>query len=114
MPVGEGGTVDGPIRQLLPSDRAGVVARFAVENAVSEDQEVALNELGVIALRQIHLTGLTAFLNLPSLHRPTDYDSEAARMNAKTVSLAASHASLASHPEEIADLIDLAATETGF
>ncbi len=83
VPVGEGGTVDGPIRQLLPSDRAGVVARFAVENAVSEDQEVALNELGVIALRQIHLTGLTAFLNLPSLHRPTDYDSEAARMNAK-------------------------------
>lgn len=37
------------------------------------------------------------------------------RMGAKRIiELAASHASLASHPEEIADLIDEAATETGF
>ena len=45
---------------------------------------------------------------------PENQKMMSARMNAKTVSLAASHASLASHPEEIADLIDLAATETGF
>lgn len=38
----------------------------------------------------------------------------AARMNAKdTISLASSHASLASHPAEIADLIDAAVTATG-
>lgn len=83
LPPGEGGTVDGPVRQLLPSDRQGVVARFAVENAVSEDQEVALNDAGLIVLRQLHMTGMTAFMNLPSLHRPPDYDGEAARMNAK-------------------------------
>ena len=39
----------------------------------------------------------------------------AARMNPrKTIELDASHASLASRPEEIADLIDEAATESGF
>lgn len=83
LPPGEGGTVDGPARQFLASDREGVVARFAIENAVSEEQEMALNEAGLIVLRQMHLTGMAAFLNLPSLHRPPDYDSEAARMNAK-------------------------------
>lgn len=79
----EGGVVDGPARQFLPSDRAGVVARFAVENSISEEQEVALNAAGMMAIRQLHLTGAVAFLNLPSLHRPPDYDGEAARMNAK-------------------------------
>jgi type VI secretion system ImpC/EvpB family protein len=83
LPRGEGGTVDGPVRQMLGSDEAGFVARFAVENAISEAQEVALNDAGIIALRQLHLTGMAAFLNLPSLHRPPLYDGEAARMNAK-------------------------------
>jgi type VI secretion system ImpC/EvpB family protein len=83
QPPGEGGTVDGPVRQFLPSDREGVVARFGVENAIAEEQEVTLNEAGFIVLRQMHLTGMAAFLNLPSLHRPPDYDGEAARMNAK-------------------------------
>ncbi len=83
LPVGEGGTVEGPARHFLPSDVAGVVARFATENAVSEAQEMALNDAGLIVLRQMHLTGLCAFLNLPSLHRPPGYDGEAARMNAK-------------------------------
>lgn len=83
LPPGEGGTVDGPIRQLLPSDRAGVVARYGVENAVTEEQEVMLNDAGLVVLRQLHLTGKSAFLNLPSLHRPPGYDGEAARMNAK-------------------------------
>jgi type VI secretion system protein ImpD len=83
LPRGEAGTIDGPVRQMLGSDEAGFVARFAVENAVSEQQEVVLNDAGVIALRQMHLTGMTAFLNLPSLHRPPTYDGEAARMNAK-------------------------------
>ncbi|MBA2920550.1 type VI secretion system contractile sheath large subunit [Sphingomonas horti] len=83
LPPGEGGTVDGPVRQFLPSDREGVVARFSVENAIGEEQEMALNDAGLIVLRQMHLTGMAAFLNLPSLHRPPDYDSEAARMNAK-------------------------------
>ncbi|WP_225421487.1 type VI secretion system contractile sheath large subunit [Sphingomonas parva] len=83
LPPGEGGTVDGPVRQFLPSDRRGVVARFALENAISEDQEMVLNDAGIIVLRQMHLTGMAAFLNLPSLHRPPDYDGEAARMNAK-------------------------------
>ncbi|WBH16700.1 type VI secretion system contractile sheath large subunit [Sphingomonas radiodurans] len=83
LPPGEGGTVDGPVRQLLPSDREGVVSRFGVENAIAEEQEVTLNEAGFIVLRQMHLTGMSAFLNLPSLHRPPDYDGEAARMNAK-------------------------------
>lgn len=45
---------------------------------------------------------------------PEHQEMMSARMNAKRViHLAASHASLASHPEEIADLIDEAATETG-
>jgi type VI secretion system ImpC/EvpB family protein len=83
LPRGEGGTVDGPVRQALGSDEAGFVTRFAVENAISEGQEVALNDAGIIALRQLHLTGMAAFLNLPSLHRPPLYDGEAARMNAK-------------------------------
>lgn len=83
VPPGEGGTVDGPVRQWLPSDRQGVVARFAIENAISEDQEVAINEAGIMVLRQMHLTGMAAFMNLPSLHRPPTYDGEAARMNAK-------------------------------
>ena len=83
VPRGEGGLVEGPARQFLPSDRAGFVARFALENAVSEEQEVALNDAGIIALRQLHLTGACAFLNLPSLHRPPRYDSEAGTMNAK-------------------------------
>lgn len=82
-PPGEGGTVDGPVRQLLPSDRDGVVARFGVENAIAEEQEMTLNDAGFVVLRQLHLTGMSAFLNLPSLHRPPDYDGEAARMNAK-------------------------------
>jgi type VI secretion system protein ImpD len=81
--AGQGGVVDGPGRLFLPSDRAGVVARFATENAISEEQEVALNGAGFVCLRQLHLTGAVAFLNLPSLHRPPHYDSEAARMNAK-------------------------------
>jgi type VI secretion system protein ImpD len=79
----EGGVVTAPTRLFLPSDRRGVVARFATENAISEEQEMALNQSGLICLRQLHLTGAVAFLNLPSLHRPPDYDSEAARMNAK-------------------------------
>lgn len=83
VPRGEGGTVDGPVRQMLGSDEAGFVARFAVENAISEQQEIALNDAGIIALRQLHFTGMAAFLNLPSLHRPPLYDGEAARMNAK-------------------------------
>jgi type VI secretion system ImpC/EvpB family protein len=83
LPPGEGGTVDGPVRQLLQSDQQGVVARFSVENAIGEDQEVAINEAGMIVLRQMHLTGMSAFMNLPSLHRPPEYDGEAARMNAK-------------------------------
>ncbi len=81
--AGDGGIVDGPIRQYLPGDHERVVARFAVENAISEEQEVALNAAGLMAIRQLHLTGAVAFLNLPSLHRPPDYDGEAARMNAK-------------------------------
>lgn len=83
LSAGEGGVVDAPSRLFLPSDRSGVVARFATENAISEEQEVALNAAGFVCLRQLHLTGATAFLNLPSLHRPPNYDSEAARMNAK-------------------------------
>lgn len=83
LPPGEGGTVDGPVRQFLPSDREGVVARFGVENAIAEEQEMTLNEAGFVVLRQLHLTGMSAFLNLPSLHRPPEYDGEAARMNAK-------------------------------
>ena len=83
LPPGEGGTVDGPVRQFLPSDREGVVARCGVENAIAEEQEVILNDAGFIVLRQMHLTGMAAFLNVPSLHRPPDYDGEAARMNAK-------------------------------
>ncbi len=83
LPPGEGGTIDGPVRQMLPSDRQGVVARFAVENSVSEEQEMVLNDAGIIVVRQMHLTGNCAFLNLPTLHRPPDYDGEAARMNAK-------------------------------
>lgn len=83
LPPGEGGTVDGPVRQFLPSDLEGVVARSAVENAVSEEQEMVLNDAGLIVLRQMHLTGRACLLNLPSLHRPPDYDGEAARMNAK-------------------------------
>jgi len=83
MPPGEGGIVDGPVRHFLPGDREGLVARFAVETAVSESQEVALNDAGIMVLRQLHLTGDAAFMNLPSLHRPPDYDGEAARMNAK-------------------------------
>lgn len=79
----DGGVVDGPVRHYIPSDHHRVVARFAVENAISEEQEVALNAAGLMAIRQLHLTGAVAFLNLPSLHRPPDYDSEAARMNAK-------------------------------
>ncbi|HUD29122.1 MAG TPA: type VI secretion system contractile sheath large subunit [Novosphingobium sp.] len=83
LPPGEAGIVDGPVRHFLPSDRGGMVARFAVENAISEDQEMALNEQGLMVLRQLHLTGNAAFMNLPSFHRPPDYDGEAARMNAK-------------------------------
>jgi type VI secretion system protein ImpD len=83
VPRGEGGLVDGPVRQPLPSDRPGVVARFALENALSEDQEVALNDAGMIVIRHLHLTGMGAFLNLPTLHKPPTYTAEAARMNAK-------------------------------
>lgn len=83
VPPGEGGTVAGPVQHFLPSDRAGVVARYAMENAVSESQEVELNEQGLLVLRRLHLTGDAAFMNLPSLHRPPEYDGEAARMNAK-------------------------------
>ncbi len=79
----DGGVIDGPARQYLHSDHHRVVARFAVENAISEEQEVALNASGLMAIRQLHLTGAVAFLNLPSIHRPPDYDGEAARMNAK-------------------------------
>ena len=83
VPPGEAGIVDGPVRHFLPSDRPGFVVRYTVETAVSEGQEVVLNEHGLLALRQLHLTGNVAFMNLPSLHRPPDYDGEAARMNAK-------------------------------
>lgn len=83
QPPGLGGNVDGPIRHFLPADRAGMVARFALETAISEAQEQALNEQGIMALRQMHLTGQAAFMNLPSLHRPPDYDGEAARANAR-------------------------------
>lgn len=83
LPRGEAGLIDGPVRQFLPSDRQGFVSRFAVENAVSEAQEVALNEAGMMAIRQLHLTDMAVFLNLPSLHRPPRYDSDGAQMNAK-------------------------------
>ena len=79
----EGGIVDTPERFYLPSDCAGVVPRFPTENAISEEQEVAINAAGFMCLRQLHLTGDAAFLNMPTLHRPPDYDGEAARMNAK-------------------------------
>lgn len=46
---------------------------------------------------------------------PENQEMMSARMTPKRViHLAASHASLASHPEEVADLIDEAATETGY
>lgn len=46
---------------------------------------------------------------------PTNQHMMSRRMGARRIiELAASHASLASHPEEIADLIDEAATETGY
>ena len=46
---------------------------------------------------------------------PENQEMMSARMNAKRViHLDASHASLASRPEEIADLIDEASTESGF
>ncbi len=83
----DGGIVSAPERLLLPSDLAGVVARFPTENAISEEQEVALNAAGFIGLRQLHLTGSVAFLNLPTLHRPPEYETEAARMNAKMGSM---------------------------
>jgi type VI secretion system protein ImpD len=83
VPPGEGGLVNGPVRHFLPSDEPGFVVRYPVEAAVSEGQEVVLNDNGLLALRQMHLTGNVAFMNLPSLHRPPDYDGEAARMNAK-------------------------------
>jgi type VI secretion system ImpC/EvpB family protein len=83
VPKGEGGLVHGPARQPLPSDRNGVVARFALENALSEEQEIAMNEAGMIVIRHLHLTGMAAFLNLPTLHKPPHYGAEAARMNAK-------------------------------
>lgn len=83
VPRGEGGVIDGPARQFLPSDVFGLVARFPVENALSEDQEVLLNEAGIVVIRQLHLTGLAAFMNLPSLHKPPFYGTDAARMNAK-------------------------------
>ncbi len=83
----EGGTVGGPARHFLPADLthdpARIVIRQPTENAVSEEQEIELNLAGIIALRQLPYVGAAAFLNLPSLHRPPDYDSEAARMNAK-------------------------------
>ena len=87
VPPGEGGTVDGPVRHFLPADRRGVVARFAVENAVSETQEMALNDVGIIALRQMQHTGIAAFMNLPSMHAPPDTGSDLARMNAKMGSM---------------------------
>lgn len=83
VPLGEGGTVNGPVRRFLDADRPGFVARFATENAISEAQEIVLNDAGIIALRQLHHTGQAAFLNVPSVHQPPAYDSEAARMNAK-------------------------------
>ena len=83
VPRGEGGVIDGPARQFLPSDHVGLVARFAIENALSEEQEVALNDAGMIVIRQMHLTGMAALLNLPSLHKPPRYSTDAARMNAK-------------------------------
>lgn len=79
----DGGVVDGPARHFLPSDRRGVSLRFPTENAISEDQEMALNVAGITVLRQLPYVGSVAFLNLPTLHRPPDHDSEAARMNAK-------------------------------
>jgi type VI secretion system ImpC/EvpB family protein len=79
----DGGIVDGPERLFLESDKLGVVARFPTENAVSESQEVELNQLGLTALRQCHLTGSAAFFNVPSLHQPPAYDSEMARVNAR-------------------------------
>jgi type VI secretion system ImpC/EvpB family protein len=79
----DGGVVDAPERLFLPADGRGVTVRFPTENAISEEQEVVLNGAGFCCLRQLHLTGAAAFLNLPSLHRPPDYDGEAARMNAK-------------------------------
>ena len=78
-----GGRLGAPERLHLPSDRRGTVARFPTENAISEEQEMALNAAGFMCLRQIHLTGDVAFLNVPSLHRPPTYDGEAARINAK-------------------------------
>lgn len=80
---GDGGIVDAPERLFLPADGKGVTVRFPTENAVSEEQEMALNAAGFCCLRQLHLTGAAAFLNLPTLHRPPEYDGEAARMNAK-------------------------------
>jgi type VI secretion system ImpC/EvpB family protein len=79
----DGGIVDGPERLFLESDKPGVVARFPTEAAVSQSQEVELNQLGLTALRQCHLTGSAAFFNVPSLHQPPSYDSEMARLNAR-------------------------------
>ncbi|QZH74556.1 MAG: type VI secretion system contractile sheath large subunit [Erythrobacter sp.] len=87
VPPGEGGTVDGPVRHFLHADRHGVVARFATENAVSEAQEMALNNVGIIALRQMQHTGIAGFMNLPSMHSPPDIGGDIAQMNAKMSSM---------------------------
>jgi type VI secretion system ImpC/EvpB family protein len=79
----DAGVVDAPERLFLSADRRGVTVRFPTENAISEEQEVALNGSGFICLRQLHLTGSVAFLNVPSVHRPPEYEGEAAQMNAK-------------------------------
>jgi type VI secretion system ImpC/EvpB family protein len=79
----DGGIVNGPERLFLESDKPGVVARFPTEAAISQSQEVELNQLGLTALRQCHLTGSAAFFNVPSLHRPPHYESEVARVNAR-------------------------------
>jgi type VI secretion system protein ImpD len=69
------------------TDSAGVAIRISTDVALTERQEVALSEAGLIPLMKCKDTDYSAFYSNQSLQRPAHYDGPAARVNARLSSM---------------------------
>ncbi|WP_207480971.1 type VI secretion system contractile sheath large subunit [Arenibaculum pallidiluteum] len=78
-----GGVVTHLPRADFPTDRPGVAPRVPVEVALTERQEHALCELGLIPLVRARETPYCVFNTVQSVQRPRSYVSPAASTNAR-------------------------------
>jgi type VI secretion system protein ImpD len=69
------------------TDAAGVAIKFSTDVSLSETQEIALSDAGLVPLMKCKDTDYSAFFSNQSLQHYRSYDSPAARVNARLSSM---------------------------